>query len=57
MVLAVDDFIFEVLARPEIKTLAKPGATVVRTLISEKGMSTFTANRVWHELKAVATGA
>jgi len=44
----------EVLARPEIKTLAKPGAAVVRTLIQEKGMSTFTANRVWNEFRAVA---
>ncbi len=55
VVLALNDFIFEVLARPEIKTLAKPGAAVVRTLIQEKAMSTFTANRVWNEFRAVAT--
>jgi len=35
-VLALDDFIYEVLARPAIKAMPKPGAQVVRTLITEK---------------------
>ena len=55
VVLSLNDFVYDVLARPEIKTLAKPGAAVVRTLIAERGMSTFTANRVWNEFKALAT--
>jgi hypothetical protein len=54
-VIALNDFIFDVLARPGIKTLAKPGAAVVRVLMAERGMSTFTANRVWNEFKAMAT--
>lgn len=49
--LALDDFILEVLGRAEIRTLAKPGAAVVRTLIQEKGMTPFTANRHWNEFR------
>ena len=52
-VLALDDFIFEVLARPAIKAMPKPGAAVVRTLITEKGMTPFTANRHFAEFKLV----
>lgn len=52
-VLALDDFIFEVLARPAIKAMSKPGAAVVRTLITEKGMTPFTAARHFAEFKLV----
>jgi hypothetical protein len=52
-VLALDDFIYTVLGRPEIKAMPKPGAAVVRTLITEKGMTTFTANRHWNEFRLV----
>lgn len=53
VVLALDDFIYEVLARPAIKAMPKPGAQVVRTLITEKGMTPFTANRHWNEFRLV----
>jgi hypothetical protein len=53
-VLALDDFIFEVLARPAVKAMPKPGAAVVRTFITEKGMSLFTATRHFAEFKLVA---
>jgi hypothetical protein len=52
-VLALDDFIFEVLARPAVKAMPKPGAAVVRTLITEKGMTLFTATRHWNEFRLV----
>ena len=55
-ILALDDFIFEILARPNVKALPKPGAQVVRTLIQEKGMTVFTANRHWQEFKLVCIG-
>lgn len=51
--LTLEGFIFEVLARPAVKALAKPGAAVVRT-ITEKGMNRFTATRHFAEFKLVA---
>jgi hypothetical protein len=53
-VLALDGFIFQVLARPAIKAMPKPGAAVVRALITEKGMTRFTAARHFAEFKLVA---
>lgn len=53
-VLALDDFIYEVLNRPAVKSMQKPGAHVVRALIQEKGMTMFTASRHFAEFKLVA---
>ena len=53
-VLALDDFIYTVLSRAEIKTMPKPGAAIVRALMVERGMSQFTAARHFAEFKLVA---
>jgi hypothetical protein len=52
---ALDEFIWSVLERPDFKTLAKPGAAVVRVLKTEKGMTNFTANSAWNEFRLVCT--
>lgn len=52
---ALDLFIWSILERPDFKTLAKPGAAVVRVLKTEKGMTNFTANSAWNEFRLVCT--
>jgi hypothetical protein len=51
--LVMIDYLFDILARPGIKAMPKPGAAVVRTMITEKGLTPFTANRYWAEFKLV----
>jgi hypothetical protein len=55
-VIELDDFIYSVLERPEIKSLPKPGMAVIRVLTNERGLSQFTANNRWNEFKLICLG-
>ncbi|MFB3815545.1 MAG: hypothetical protein ACE14L_15685 [Terriglobales bacterium] len=55
-VIELDDFIYSVLERPEIKALPKPKMAVIRVLTNERGLSKFTANNRWNEFELICLG-